>query len=384
MSINLDIKDLRQQINEIDKELTELFNKRMDVSLEVAKYKLENNMPILDKSRERDVLERVASFSEPDIQNYSRILYADILNLSRSYQHKIINGNSELTSKIRKTVEENPKLFPEKVNVACQGVEGAYSQHACDRIFRYPIITYYEKWRGVFEAVVSGKCDYGILPIENSTAGSVNKVYDLLKQYNCYIVRSIRLKIDHSLLAKRGTDLSGIKEIFSHEQAINQCSDFIASLKGVKVTIVKNTAAAAKMVAECERNDVAAIASSDCAELYSLDELQCAVQNVKNNYTRFICISKDLQIFPGADRSSIMMTTLHKPGALYSVLSKFNAHSINLRKLESRPLPEKDFEFMFYFDIEASVYSPDLYNLFDELYAENCNFTYFGSYSEVI
>ncbi len=379
----MDIKDLRQEINDIDRELTALFNKRMNVSLEVAKYKTENNMPVLDKARERDVLEKVAAASSPEIEAYTRMLYSDIFNFSRSYQHRIINGDCPLTAKMKEVVESNPRLFPENARVACQGVEGAYAQHACDRIFRYPVISYYEGWDGVFEAVTKGKCDYGILPIENSTAGSVNKVYDLMKKYNCYIVRSIRLKIDHSLLAKRGTKLSDIKEIISHEQALNQCSDFISTL-GVKQTVAKNTAEAAKFVAESDRNDIAAIASADCCELYPLDELQCAVQNVKNNYTRFICISKDMQIFPGADRSSIMMTTHHKPGALYSVLSKFNAHGINLIKLESRPLPEKDFEFMFYFDLEASVYSPDLYSLFDELYAENNNFTYFGSYSEVL
>lgn len=380
----MDIKDLRQEINEIDRELTALFNKRMNVSLEVAKYKLENNMPVLDKARERDVMEKAASASSPEIEAYTRLLYSDIFNFSRSYQHRIINGDCPLTNKIKNVVDTNPKLFPENVKVACQGVEGAYSQHACDRIFRYPVISYYESWKGVFKSVTEGKCDYGILPIENSTAGSVNKVYDLLKEHNCYIVRSIRLKVDHSLLAKRGTRLSDIKEIISHEQALSQCNDFISSLDGVKVTAVKNTAAAAKAVAESDRNDIAAIASPDCCELYPLVELQGAIQNVKNNYTRFICIAKNLQIFPGADRSSIMMTTHHKPGALYSVLSKFNAHGINLLKLESRPLPEKDFEFMFYFDIEASVYSPDLYALFNELYAENCNFTYFGSYSEVL
>lgn len=379
----MDIKDLRQEINDIDKELTELFNKRMNVSLGVAKYKIENNMPVLDKSRERDILEKVASASSPEVEAYIRMLYSDIFNFSRSYQHRIINGDCPLTTKIKNVVDTNPKLFPENAKVACQGVEGAYSQHACDRIFRYPVISYFEKWSGVFDAVTKGECDYGILPIENSTAGSVNKVYDLLKQYNCYITRSIRLRIDHSLLVKRGTKISDIKEIISHEQALNQCSDFISSL-GVKSTVAKNTAEAAKFVAESDRTDIAAIASPDCCELYPLIELQAAVQNVKNNYTRFICISKDLQIFPGADRSSIMMTTHHKPGALYSVLAKFNAHGINLIKLESRPLPEKDFEFMFYFDLEASVYSPDFYSLFDELYAENNNFTYFGSYSEVL
>lgn len=380
----MDINELREEINRIDSELTALFNKRMHVSLGVAQYKIENNMPVLDKTRERAVLDKVAAASEPEIQNYTRILYQDILSLSRTYQHSIINGKSPLSEEIQETVENNPKLFPETAKVACQGVEGSYAQHACDRFFRYPTITYYASWREVFASVVNGECDYGVLPIENSTAGSVNKVYDLLKEFKCYITRSLRLKIDHSLLAKNGTQLQDIREIYSHEQAINQCSDFLKDLD-VKVTVAENTALAAKMVAESDRNDVAAIASPDCCELYSLIELQGAVQNVKNNYTRFICISKDLQIFPGADRSSIMMSTItHRPGALYNVLSKFNAHSINIRKLESRPLPEKDFEFMFYFDFEASVYSPDLYLLFDELYAENSSFTYFGSYSEII
>ncbi len=379
----MDIQELRKQINDIDNEIVELFNKRMNVSLEVAKYKIENSMPVLDKSRERAILDTVGKKSAPEIENYTRLLYSDIFNFSRAYQHEIINGSCPLTNEIKNVVETTSKLFPEKVNVACQGVEGAYSQHACDRIFRYPVISYFEQWKGVFESVSKGECDYGILPIENSTAGSVNKVYDLLKQYNCYIVRSIRLKIDHSLLTKKGTKLSDIKEIISHEQALNQCSDFIASL-GVKATAVKNTAEAAKFVAESDRTDIAAIASPDCCELYPLAETASAVQNVKTNYTRFICIAKDMQIFPGADRTSIMMTTNHKPGALYSVMSKFNAHGINLLKLESRPIPEKDFEFMFYFDIEASVYSDDFYSLFDELYAENYNFTYFGSYSEVL
>lgn len=380
----MDINELRQQINDIDKELVELFNKRMAVSLGVAQYKIESGMPVLDKSRERAILERVASESSPEVANYTRMLYSNIFDLSRSYQHKIINGDSPLTDKIRAVVESTPKLFPENAKVACQGVEGAYSQHACDRIFRYPVISYHETWKNVFDSVSKGDCDYGILPIENSTAGSVNKVYDLLKEFNCYIVRSIRLKIDHSLITKRGTHLSQIKEVISHEQALNQCSDFLSTLN-IKQTVVKNTAEAAKYVSESDRTDIAAIASPDCCELYTgLCELQSAVQNVKNNYTRFICIAKNMQIFPGADRSSIMMTTSHKPGALFAVLSKFNAHGINIRKLESRPIPEKDFEFMFYFDIEASIYSPDLMCLFDELYAENYNFTYFGSYSEIL
>ena len=149
----MDIKDLRQEINDIDRELTALFNKRMNVSLEVAKYKTENNMPVLDKARERDVLEKVAAASSPEIEAYTRMLYSDIFNFSRSYQHRIINGDCPLTAKMKEVVESNPRLFPENARVACQGVEGAYAQHACDRIFRYPVISYYEGWDGVFDAV---------------------------------------------------------------------------------------------------------------------------------------------------------------------------------------------------------------------------------------
>lgn len=378
------LDELRNEINDIDKQLVELFNKRMEVSLSVAKYKKKTGKPVLDKARERELLSGVSKMSGGDTALYTRLLYSTILNLSRSYQYKYLGGETELSHKINNASATTEKVFPAEAVVACQGVEGAYSSLACEKVFRNPDIMFFESFDGVFSAVQKGLCKYGILPIENSTAGSVNHVYDLMSKHNFYIVRSIRLKINHCLLAKSGTKLSEIKEIFSHEQAINQCSEFLSGLKDVKITVCKNTAAAAKMVAESERKDIAAISSSDCGELYSLSLLSHDIQNNGNNYTRFICICKDLEIYPGASKTSIMMTLPHEPGSLYNVISRFNAYDINLLKLESRPLPDKDFEFMFYFDIEASVYSDGFLNLMSEMSLNNSRFEYLGSYSEVL
>lgn len=303
---------------------------------------------------------------------------------SRSYQNIRSGKKSQVYEGVKEALENTPKLFPQRAMVACQGIEGAYSQIACDSIFKSPSIMYFKSFDNVFKAVESGMCQYGILPIENSTAGSVNTIYDLMLRHNFSIVRSARLKVSHNLLAKYGTKLSDVKEIFSHEQAINQCAGFLATMKGVKVTVVENTALAAKMVAQSEDPGVAALSSRFCAEHYGLQTLQANVQDQDNNYTRFICISKKPEIYPGADRTSFMMIISHKPGSLYNVLSKFYALGINLRKLESRPLPDREFEFMFYFDIESSVYAPEMEKLFLDLESESEEFRYLGTYNEVI
>lgn len=383
----MDLQDLRQQINEIDEQLVPLFLKRMGISLEVAKYKQAHNKPVLDKTRERELLKKVSAMTDDkDLSLYTRLLYADIMGLSRSYQHKFLEANGTcLSAQIREAADKYAKTdLPETAVVACQGVEGAYSSLACERLFKNPDIMFFKDWEGVFAAVQQGLCRYGILPIENSTAGSVNHVYDLMNQYKFYIVKSMRLKVDHSLLAKKGTQLSEIKEIFSHEQAINQCSAFLARLDGVKVTVCENTAAAAKRVAESDRRDVAAICSKDCKELYALSCLSENIQNSGNNYTRFICIGKDLEIFTGANKTSLMLTLPHRPGALYDVLSRFYALDINLLKLESRPKPNSDFEFLFYFDIEASVYSENFLRMISELENAAEQFCYLGSFTEIL
>ena len=380
----MELNEIRKEIDSIDKELVSLFIRRMNCAKEIAEYKKEHNLPVLDASRERALLTKISELSGEEFEEYSRTLYSTILSLSRSYQHKASAESSKLYKEITDAIENTPRLFPERATVACQGVEGAYSQIAAEKLFKAPDVIFFSNWEKVFSAIEAGMCRYGVIPIENSTAGSVKKVYDLMVSKNFKIVRTVRIKINHCLLAKKGTKLSDVKEIFSHEQAINQCSAFLSSLNGVKITAVENTAKAAQMVAESGRTDIAAISSRSCAELYSLDTLLSSVQDNGNNHTRFICITNKTEIYPGADRTSLMIVAPHKPGSLYRILSRFNALGINLLKLESRPIPDRDFEFAFYFDLESSVYSPRLASLLAELEKECDEFTYLGSYLEVI
>ena len=381
----MELNDIRKEIDEIDKELVALYIRRMNCSAEVAEYKRKNNMPVLDASRERALLNKISELSGSEFEEYTRTLYSTILDLSRSYQHAKLGETSALYDEIMIAIDSTPKIFPERAIVACQGVEGAYSQIAAERLFRSPNIMFFSDWEKVFSAIEAGMCRYGVIPIENSTAGSVKKVYDLMISRNFKIVRTVRIKIDHCLLANKGAKLSDIKEIYSHEQAISQCSAFLSSLGAeVKITRVENTAKAAQMVAESGRTDVASISSRSCAAQYGLSTLANAIQDNGNNHTRFICITNKTEIYPGADRTSLMLVTPHKPGALYRILSRFNSLGINLIKLESRPIPDRDFEFMFYFDLESSVYSPKLAQILAELEQECEEFTYLGSYSEVI
>lgn len=380
----MELKELRDRIDTIDDELVSLFTKRMELSAQIADYKKANRMPIHVPSREREILQEVAAKAGPEMSNYARVLYSMIFELSRSYQSKRNTTVTQLYKTITKSIENTPKLFPRAPMVACQGVEGAYSQIACEKIFQSPFIMYFKNFEGVFQAIDKGLCQYGILPIENSTAGSVKKVYDLMIHHNFSIVRTFRMKVDHNLIANRGATLASIKEIYSHEQAISQCSEFLQSMPGVQIIPVENTAVAAKKVAESGRTDVAAISSQICEELYGLKSLADGIQDKGNNRTRFICISKNLEIYPGSDKTSIMMVLSHKPGALYKVLARMYVLGINVIKLESRPIPDKDFEFMFYFDLETSIYSEEFVQLMCELDDLCEEFKYLGSYTEVV
>lgn len=380
----MDLSDYRKQIDEIDDELVKLFSRRMETAARIAECKRNMGKGVMDAKREREKLLDILGKCPEELQDYTSSLYSLIFELSRSYQHRILGTGSALTEQIQSAIENTPKLFPSKATVACQGVEGAYSQLACEKLFRLPGIFYFSNFDAVFSAIEKGLCQYGVIPLENSTAGSVNKVYDLMMRHNFRIVRSVRLKVDHNLLVKPGTKLSDIKEIYSHEQAINQCAGYLQKFSGVKIIPCENTAVAAKYVAQSETGDVAALSSRSCMKLYGLECLEESVQDKGNNFTRFICISKDLEIYPGADRTSLMMVLPHTPGSLYKVLSRFYALGLNLNKLESRPMPERNFEFMFYFDLDTSVYSPQFIQLMGEMETISEEFSYLGSYSEVI
>ncbi|MCI9164396.1 MAG: bifunctional chorismate mutase/prephenate dehydratase [Oscillospiraceae bacterium] len=377
----MELKDYREQLDQIDDQLTALFKRRMETVRQVADYKKEHNTPVLAASRERDILYRVTGACGEELQEYTKILYMTLLELSRDYQeNRLSTGESRLCRDIL-AAAEGGGAFPSRAVVACQGAEGAYSQLACGKMFPLPQIMYCSRFDGVFRAVETGMCRYGILPIENSSAGSVTEVYDLMEKYNCKIVRSLKLKVEHCLLARPGVTLAAVKEVVAHEQALNQCGEFLKN-QGVKVTVFDNNARAAQYVAESGRTDVAAIASAGCAGLYGLEILSDRVANTDHNYTRFICISKELEIYEGANRITFVASASHRPGSLYSLIAKFATRGLNICKLESRPIPGKDFEFRFYFDVEASVLSPDTQTVLSQLEKEPF-FTFLGAYSEV-
>ena len=377
----MELKDYRDQLDRIDGQLVSLFKERMETVKSIADYKKEHNTPVLAAGREREILYRVTGLCGEELQEYTKLLYSTLLELSRDYQEDRLNTEESKLCREILAAAEHSGAFPSRAVVACQGMEGAYSQMACDKLFSLPQIMYFNRFDGVFRAVEAGMCRYGILPIENSSAGSVTEVYDLMEKYNCKIVRSLKLKIEHCLLAKSGVKLSDIKEVVAHEQALNQCGEFLKA-HGVKITIFSNNAAAAQYVSQSDRTDIAAIASAGCADLYGLHILTDRVSNTDHNYTRFICISKNLEIFEGANRITFVASASHRPGSLYSLLAKFAAKGMNISKLESRPIPGKDFEFRFYFDVEASVHSPDTQKILSQLEKEDF-FTFLGAYSEV-
>lgn len=380
----MNLEEYRRKIDRIDEQLVSLFHERMDTAAGIAAWKKERGRPVYDPERERKKLLEIAASVPEDMQEYTASLYSLLFELSRSYQNRLLGTATELTRQIQNAIDNTPALFPADASVACQGVAGAYSQIACDRLFKRPSILYFSSFDAVFSAIESGLCRYGVIPLENSTAGSVNAVYDLMMHHNFRIVRSVRIKVDHSLLVNPGTKREEIREIYSHQQAISQCEKYLQGFPNARIIPCENTAVAAKIVSESGRRDAAALSSRACGKLYGLDCMDSSVQDMDNNFTRFICISKQLEIYPGADRTSLMAVLPHEPGSLYKLLSRFYALGLNLNKLESRPLPNRNFEFMFYFDLETSVYSPQFLQLMGEMPTLCEEFSYLGSYSEVV
>ena len=378
----MELSEIRTKIDAVDDQLLDLFLQRMELSEEVAAYKNEHNLPILNKAREREILAKVTEKSG-EKERYAYHLFSTLFELARSRQAELINAPTRVQSQVEASLAAGGPVFPQTGLVACQGVEGANSQVACDRILPRGNIVYVKTFEAVVSAVESGLCKFGVLPIENSSNGSVRAVYTLLQEHNLSVVRSTRLCIRHELLAKPGVKMSDITEIYSHEQALGQCSKFLNGLNGVRVIPCDNTAMAAKMVAESGSRHAAAIASHPCAALYGLECVSDAIQDSDNNYTRFFCIAKDPVIYAGANRISLIIACDNKPGALYEILSKLAALNINMTKLESCPVSGRNFEFIFFLELEASVQDPSVLPMLRELERSCASFNFLGSYTEV-
>ena len=378
----MELSEVRTRIDAVDDQLLELFLERMALSEEVAAYKNEHHLPILNKSREREILAKVTQRAG-DKERYAYHLYSTLFELARSRQAELISAPTRVAKRIMAAPAVGDEIFPQTGTVACQGVEGANSQVACDRLLPRGSIVYVKSFGAVVSAVESGLCKFGVLPIENSSNGSVRAVYQLLQEHELSVVRSARLCIRHELLALPGVKQEEITEIYSHEQAIGQCSRFLGGLKDIKVIPCSNTAMAAKMVAESGSRHAAAISSHPCAALYGLECINSAVQDNDNNYTRFICIAKDPIVYAGANKISLIIALDNKPGALYEVLSKLAALDIDMTKLESCPVAGSDFEFIFFLELEASVKDPSVLACLEELERSCAQFQFLGGYAEV-
>ena len=380
----MDLQNAREKIDNIDEQLMKLFLERLEVAREVALAKRERGGPITDPAREREILSRVSEEAGPENENAACLFFSTLFSISKARQRSILKGDSPLVTAIRESIAAHANQFPPRAFVACCGAEGSYAQQAATRLVKVPTIVYFNSFEKVFEAVEQGLCAYGVLPVENTAAGSVAAVYDLMRTHRFHIARAQRLKVDHVLLAPPGVKLADVREIVSHPHALAQCSAFLKAHPAIRAMPSGNTAAAAKDVAASGRRDCAVIASRGCAELYGLDVIEENVQDAVYNYTRFICISKGLEIYPDANRISIMLSLPHRPGSLATLISKFSAIDVNLTKLESRPVPGRDFEFSFIFDFEASPSDPAVLCLLSELSQdpEIEHFDFLGAYPE--
>lgn len=376
-----DLNEIRNQINSIDDELIELYKKRMALCKEVGELKKESGKSVNDGLREKEIVYRLSQKTPEELRLYVKELYETIFYTSKSYQSKLINATSQTKSLLDEIVQGDIKDFPVDGTVACQGVYGANSTKATDKMFPISSVTYFKTFEGVFNAVEKGLCEYGVLPIENSIAGSVSEVYDLMKKYNFHIVKSVKMQIDHAIAVKKGVKLNSVKKVVSHHQALDQCSEFLKSLN-VKTETVENTAIGAKLISESQDDSVAVICSEDCANLYGLEILKKKIQNNQKNYTRFICITKNLRVYKGADKISVMTSLEHTPGSLNKLLSRFYSFGLNLTKIESRPIEGSDFEFMFYCDFDGDILDESVRSLIAELDNSSPNFKLLGTYKE--
>ena len=379
-----ELEKIRAEINEIDDGLVDLFARRMAAAEKVAEAKRASSAPVFDPARERAILSKVAKAVGPDLENEARLLFATLMSMSRGRQRAELAGVNGFAKEVADALAATPESFPSSATVACSGAEGSYSQQAVCRLVHFPTIFYFKGFDDVFSAVEKGMCEYGVLPIENSAVGSVTAVYDLMAQHNFKIVKAMKLRIRHVLLAPPGVKFEDVKDISSHPHALAQCSEFLRANPAIRAIPSTNTAAAAAALATSGRKDAAVIASRECAELYGLDILMDDISNIRSNYTRFICISKRTEIYPDADKFSVMMSLNHRPGALTDVLVKFAAVGVNLTKLESRPVPGSDFEFRFIFDFEASPRDPRVVKMLSGFAIDPDieHFTFLGAYSE--
>jgi chorismate mutase/prephenate dehydratase len=369
----MELDDIREEIDRIDSELLPLFIKRMECAEKVAKIKAEKGLPVFNGGREGEILRSAAEKSGRHAGE-TRALFSYIMSMSRDTQYKILGSGKAL----RGTIKNAPPFVPEAKTAACLGQKGSFSHEALGRLFPGASAEFFSCFGDIFEAVKNGRADCGVLPVENSSAGSVGEVYDLILKYRFYISGALSLPV-RDCLASREKDIAGVKAVYSHPQALKQCSEFLSG-HTFKACPYQSTAQAARMAAETP--GTAAVCSRHAADGYGLNVLADNIQNCDGNRTRFIVISRTLFIPPEANKISLCFSLPHSTGTLCSVLERFARAGLNLTKMESRPIPDKNFEYDFYLDFTGNVSDPDTLGLICSLYDELPRFSFLGNYTE--
>lgn len=388
----MELADIRAEIDRLDDELVALLCRRMDCSLQVAAYKAAHHLPVLNEEREKQVLDGVRRAAARYDQRGAGFPGAAAGGVLHHDGHLPRPPASEAVRRAKPCAPPSGQAPRRPVTdiparVACAGCAGAYADEAAGILFPFtkdadsrPLFV--PSFADVVEAVREGRADYGILPVENSSTGSVHENYDLLMQHRLSIVGAAELPVHHCLLTLPGADPRRLKAVYSHHQGLSQCADFIAA-RGLEPRQYSNTAAAARMVAESGDPTACAISSRQAAEIYGLEIAAENIQSVSNNITRFIALSSQLLLPPAADKISLIFTLPNVTGSLYKTLARFAMEGLNLTKLESRPLRNGDFDYVFYLDFEGSLDNSGTVDLLCALSEELPVFHFLGNYREI-
>ncbi|MBQ8816574.1 MAG: prephenate dehydratase [Lachnospiraceae bacterium] len=373
-----DLLILRDRIDAIDKQIVALYEERMAVCKEVAEFKIETGKKVFDKVREVEKIEKVKSLIEGDFHKHAvQELFEQIMSISRKMQYQLLAEHGCIGKLPFIPMED---LGAHKARVVFQGAEGAYSQAAMNQFFGKEIQSFHvDTFRDAMTAIEEGRADFAVLPIENSTAGIVNEIYDLLTEFENYIVGEQIIKIEHCLMAVPGTKLSDIKTVYSHPQSLMQSSNYLQKTGWQQISM-QNNAFAAQKVKEEGLHAQAAIASETAAEIYGLEILEKGVNNLKGNSTRFIIVTNQKVFKEDANKISICFEVPHESGSLYHILSHFIYNNLNMTKIESRPLEGRNWEYRFFIDFEGNLSDSAVRNALSGIREEARNMKILGNY----
>lgn len=374
-----DLLVLRDEIDKIDRQIVELFEKRMEICGEVAEYKISTGKKVFDKEREQNKLNTLRGLAHSDFNKHGVTeLFQQVMAMSRKLQYQLLEKNG-VKGRLDFTCVD--KLDKEGVRVVYQGLEGAYAHQAALEYFGKDVNCFHvERWRDAMEAIKEGSADYAVLPLENSTAGIVSDNYDLLNEYSNYIVGEKVVYIDHVLMGLPDAELNDIKTVHSHPQALMQCSRFLEEHREWKQISVNNTAVAVKGVKDIGDRTKAAIGSRQAAEYYGMKVLKEDICHGKANSTRFIIVTNQKIFEKDANKISICFEVPHRSGSLYNILSHFIYNDLNMNKIESRPIPDKQWEYHFFVDFDGNLNDSAVKNALRGIQEETANFKILGNY----